>query len=84
MLKPESGAVIRAARERLGLSRLEVYAGTGVRPDVLSKFENGKRQLSRPQNILVQEFLMRRAALLAGLQRETDTARPQLGLASTA
>ncbi len=80
MLSIESAEILKRARERLGLSRLEVYAATGVKPEALARFENGKGNLTRPQNILVQEFLLRRAALLANLEREAheDAARPRL------
>jgi transcriptional regulator with XRE-family HTH domain len=80
MLRIESPETLKQARERLGLSRLEVYAATGVKPEALARFENGRGKLTRPQNILVQEFLLRRAALLANLEREAreDAARPRL------
>jgi len=80
MLSIESAETLKRAREALGLSRLEVYAATGVKPEALARFENGRGHLTRPQNILVQEFLLRRAALLANLEREAreDAARPRL------
>jgi transcriptional regulator with XRE-family HTH domain len=80
MLSMETPETLKRAREALGLSRLEVYAATGVKPEALARFENGKGNLTRPQNILVQEFLLRRAALLANLEREAreDAARSRL------
>lgn len=35
---------IRAARERMGLTQLEVAAATGIYPTVISELENGKRR----------------------------------------
>lgn len=62
--------ILKQAREALGLSHLEIYAGTGVSPSLLRRAEKGNAELSAPQNILVQEFLARRATLLTNLQRE--------------
>lgn len=75
------GKILKAARQKLGLSHLEIYAGTGVPPSLLRRAEKGDAELSAPQNILVQEFLTRRAMLLTNLQRE-DSHLEKLSTAS--
>lgn len=47
-------------RERLGLTLLDVYQGTGILPSHVSQFENGKARLSQEKLVKLSDFFCAR------------------------